>query len=251
MFFSFGGGHRYWRAAHWESSVGERGGGGLLPTIPAARSLFAACFSSGRSITKILFAMALLLCCGAARANRIDPSIVVNNAVGCRKSYSCVPITGLTFGFATPSGGSGVLHFTNMSGVNWTSLILTEVGVPAISVTCSSNLFSCTVVRFGKNGAKMILQAFGSLPGVRAGKSFEISFSCKGDDCLPWPSDLQFDAVANSVAAEPGALTLLVTGLGLIFTGQGLRRNWRRKQTFRVRRASVQSKRQSDDTNSF
>src|SRR5271165_491302 len=138
--------------------------------------------------------------------------IVVNNATGC-KVYTCIPITSLNSGsvnaFGTaPYNLNGTLHFTNMSGVNWTKLTLTETGAPAASITCSSNLFNCSVVAYGSNGAVIILTSGGAMKGIAAGQSFEIA--CHG----PCPTQLQINAVA---ASEPSGLLLLLAALAAIF----------------------------------
>ncbi len=169
----------------------------------------------------VVLVIVIALCAVAAHANPIDPGIIIRDPLGC-SAGNCVTITGLTFNFSVPSAGFGVLHFLNASGVNWTSLILTEVGVAAVNVTCSSDVFSCSVVSFGQNGAKIVLTAVGSaLPGIPNGNSFEVILGCVNGNC--WPGGLQFQAAANAVP-EPGTLALMLTGVGAFFTRRKLRR---------------------------
>jgi hypothetical protein len=165
-------------------------------------------------ISAKLFALLVVavLSVASARANNVDPKIIVRDPVGC-PSGSCVPITGLTFSFSVPSAGMGVLHFLNASGVTWTSLVFTETGVPPVNISCSSDVFSCSLVAFGQTGARMILTA-GNLGGIAAGHSFEIILGCK--DCPNWPPGLEFDAVANNAVPEPGTMALLLTGVGAL-----------------------------------
>jgi hypothetical protein len=170
------------------------------------------------TVKVLLIFFALALCPTSARANSVDQSIVVNTAVDCGINYFCVPIIGLTFSFSTTGAPHQVLHYTNMSGVNWYTLTLTEVGEPAIDITCTSNLFGCQIVPYGNHGARIILRAFGNFPGVAVGKSFEIGFGCKGD-CLPWPDDLAFTAVANGTAPEPATAPMLLLGVAFLFAG--------------------------------
>jgi hypothetical protein len=146
-------------------------------------------------------------------------SIIVNNATYCTTMYTCVAVTSLNFSVsglnqsnqnkgsnALFGPGSSVLHFTNMSGVNWSKLILTETGMPAGSVICFSNLFSCNVTPNGSNGALIVLTAIGAGQGIAAGQSFEIG--CNGA-CPP-----QISIIANpSAASEPGGLPILLVGL--------------------------------------
>lgn len=161
----------------------------------------------------------LAFCPTSARANVVDQSIVVDTALGCGIAYSCAPVTGLTFSFSAMGGPHQVLHYTNLSGMSWHRLILTEVGEPAIDITCTSNLFACQIVPYGDHGARIILRAFGNLPGVAAGKSFEIGFGCRGD-CLPWPADVPFTAVADGVVPEPATAPMLLLGVAALFAGQ-------------------------------
>lgn len=172
------------------------------------------------SMKTCVLGIVIALSAVAARANGIDPGIIIRDPVGC-PSGSCVPITGTSFSFSVPIGGFGLLHFLNASGVTWTSLILTEVGVPAINVACSSDVFSCAVVAFGQNGAKIVLTAINGLPGIPNGNSFEIILGCLNGQCPLWPGGLDFTAVAN--VPEPGTLALLLTGAGVIFTRRRLR----------------------------
>lgn len=173
--------------------------------------------------TKVLvFAMLIVLSAVAAHADSIDPGVIIRDPVGC-PSGNCIPVFGLTFSFTTPASGTGALHFLNASGVRWTSLILTEVGVPSVNVSCSSNVFSCSVVSFGQNGAKIVLTAVGAFTGIPAGNSFEIILGCANGHCPAWPAGLQFDAAAN--VPEPATMALLLTGLGAICT----RRKWARR----------------------
>lgn len=172
------------------------------------------------SMKTCVLGIVIALCAVAAHANSVDPGIIINDPVGC-PGGSCIPITGLSFSFSVPSGGFGLLHFLNASGVTWNSLILTEVGVPAINVTCSSDVFSCGVVSFGQNGAKIVLTAINGLPGIPNGNSFEIIMGCANGQCPLWPAGLEFSAVANAVP-EPGTMALLLTGIGAMFTRRKL-----------------------------
>jgi hypothetical protein len=156
-----------------------------------------------------------------------DTPLVVNKATGCGSSYSCTALTALTFTVALSTAPQPTQHFTNMTGVAWTGLTLTETGVAASDITCSSNLFSCSVMADGTNGARIVLNAFGTLIGVPAGQSFELGFGCKSGGCAAWPS-VTFTANANLVP-EPNTAMLALTGFGLI---GGASIFWRRKQAF-------------------
>ena len=166
----------------------------------------------------LLFAV-VALCRAPARASTVDQPLVVNAATGCGLVYSCASITGLTFSFSSTGRAHDVFHYTNMSGMNWHSLLLMEVGVPAIDITCTSNLFGCQIVPYGKDGARIVLRAFGNLPGVPNGKSFEVGLGCRGD-CLSWPEGLTFTAFANGVIPEPGTGPMLLLGIAVLLVGK-------------------------------
>lgn len=175
------------------------------------------------SMKMFLLAVVIVLGMTAANASSIDPGIIIRDPIGC-PTGNCVPVTGLSFSFGVPSSGFGVLHFLNASGVTWTSLILTETGVSAVNVTCSSDVYSCSVVSFGQNGAKIVLTATGGLPGILNGHSFKIILGCKNGDCPAWPGGLDFTAVANSTVPEPGTMALVLTGVGALCTCRKFRR---------------------------
>jgi len=162
----------------------------------------------------------LAVCTVAANASGIDPTVIIRDPLGC-PSNACIPVTGLTFGFQVPSAGFGVLHFLNSSGVTWHSLILTETGVAAANVACSSDVFSCSVLALGQNGAKIVLTATGgALSGIPNGHSFEIILGCVNSNC--WPGGLQFEATANAVP-EPATMALMLTGMGALFARRKVR----------------------------
>lgn len=157
-----------------------------------------------------------------ANAAATNTPLNLNKAIGCGSSYSCTAVTTLAFTIALSTTPQTAQHFTNMSGVNWTSLTLTETGIAASDITCSSNIFSCRVMSNGANGARIVLTAFGTLIGVPAGQSFELGFGCKSGGCAAWPS-LNFTADPNLVP-EPDTAMLALTGFGLV----GVAFLWRR-----------------------
>jgi PEP-CTERM motif len=172
------------------------------------------------SMKACVLGMVLAVCAAAAHANSInDPRIIVRDPVGC-PSNACVTLTGLTFNFQVPSSGFGNLHFLNSTGVTFTSLIFTETGVAAANISCAADVFSCAVVAFGQNGAKIVLTATGGFTGIPNGNSFEILLSCVNSNC--WPGGMNIDAAANAVP-EPATMALMLTGLGALVTRRKLR----------------------------
>jgi hypothetical protein len=164
----------------------------------------------------LIFYAALVLYPASVRANSFDHSMVVDTATGCAIVYSCASITGLRFPISSTAGPHDVFDSTNTSGVNLGSLILTEVGEPAIDITCTSNLFGCQMVPYGNDGARIVVRAFGNLPGVAAGKIFELGYGCKGD-CLSWPSDTTSTEVSKRTIPEPATAPMLLLGFAALF----------------------------------
>ena len=184
---------------------------GILPVMARASSIdFSPVLDHGRGVN--FFGLANPTTTGA-------PTIDVNAALFCGSAYSCTPLKGMAFTFAL---SPGTLHFTNMSGVSWHSLTVTETGLAAADITCKSDLFNCSVLANGANGARIVLTAFGALIGVPAGQSFEIGFGCKGGGCAAWPS-MNFTADADAVPESSTAM-LALTGLGLIGSAGTLKR---------------------------
>lgn len=139
--------------------------------------------------------------------------IVVSPAVECGKQYTCIPITGPSLNLSTASALKGdrhVLHFVNLSGTTLSKLILTETGLPAVDIDCSSNMFACTVVAFGPDGAKIILTPDKSFPGLRNGRGLEVD--CGG----PCPSELNISVFPIS---EPNGALLLLAGIAATLVG--------------------------------
>lgn len=152
--------------------------------------------------------LAMLSVC--ASANSLDPGIIIRDPV-C--TQPCPVITSNNFTFNAPASGSGLLHFLNGSGQNWTSMIITELAVPAANITCSApGAFLCALNPFGQSGAQIVLTAGPGLTGIPNGGVLEIQLQC-----LPqcWPGGLQFTVVTNT--PEPGTMVLLLTGASAIY----------------------------------
>ena len=101
------------------------------------------------------------------------------------------------------------------------SMILTETGVAAANISCAADIFSCAVVAFGQNGAKLVLTALGPTGGIPNGNSFEILLSCV--NAIAGPATCSSTSTANAVVPEPGTMALMLTGVGAFFTRRKLR----------------------------
>ena len=162
------------------------------------------------SVKLLLAGLVVALLSVCASANSLDPGIIIRDPV-C--TQPCPVITSNSFTFNAPASGFGLLHFLNGSGNNWTSLIITELAVPAANITCSApGAFLCALNPFGQTGAQIILTAGAGLTGIPNGSVLEIQLQC-----LPqcWPGGLQFNVVAN--VPEPGTMVLLLTGASAIY----------------------------------
>jgi PEP-CTERM motif-containing protein len=166
--------------------------------------------------------LVLLVVVGSAAAfgdSVTDPTIIIRGASG--SAPAGLPV-GLNFTFSSPKGGFGNLFFTNASGKNWTSLTLIENGVPAVDITCSTNLFlACTKITLENGSVEIILSGVKGLNphnGILNGQSFAITFS-------NWPKNpVEFTAHAGTVP-EPGTIALMLTGLGALAARRKVWRN--------------------------
>jgi len=160
-----------------------------------------------------------------------DPKIIIHGVSGNAPTKLCpegkCTNVGINFSFSVPKHGTGFLFFTNASGQNWTSLTLTENGVPASAVSCTQNLFlSCTTKTLENGSVAIVLSGIkGSKNpqiGILKGQSFAIGFACVSGSC--WPGGLEFTAHAGAVP-EPGTIALIVTGLGALVSRRKMWKN--------------------------
>ena len=166
----------------------------------------------------VVLALAALATFAHADSN-LDPTIVIRDPA-C-PTGGCMQV-GTHFSFGVPSQGFGTLFFTNASGVNWTSLLLTEVGVAANLINCTSTAFaSCTVSTIGGVTTLFLSGVNKNFIGIPAGQNFSIVFGCVDGTC--WPGGLDFTAVAN--APEPATMAFMLTGLAGIVA----RRRWQKR----------------------
>jgi hypothetical protein len=173
-----------------------------------------------KSLRVFLVLALVLVCAVSVFANSVpDPKVIINDPT-C--TGSCTPV-GMNFNFGTPAGGVGTVFFQNNSGVSWSTLRLTEFGVPSNAVTCATNAFlSCALGTLANGKTFMFLSGLDPThTGIPTGHSFQITFQCL-QGC--WPGDLAFNGVANLRSAtvpEPASVGLVLLGLGGI-----VRRRW-------------------------
>lgn len=161
----------------------------------------------------LLIAVIVALCASAALADSVlDPTIIIRDPA-C-PSGGCMQV-GTNFTFGVPNSGQGTLFFTNVSGVNWFSLKLTESGVPANAITCISLAFAnCSLSTVNGITTILVSGVNGNFSGIANGQNFSIVFQCNDGTC--WPGGLDFTATANT--PEPGTIALVATGVGALWT---------------------------------
>lgn len=149
---------------------------------------------------------------------------------------------GLTFSFFSNATGGGFTDFQNVSGQNWTSLLIdvttnggTLPSVPASSITCITNTFA-TCQSFDLAGGVTAIYLTGvfvppdDIPNLGF---FTINLNDLINGVQPravngtggWGAFREFDATANapSPVPEPATITLLGVGLGALLTKRRLR----------------------------
>jgi hypothetical protein len=150
-----------------------------------------------------------ILSCLAALANTIpDPRIIIKDPV-CGSGCTSV---GTHFTFTSPASGTGILMFTNASGVLWHSLEFIESGVPASAISCSAphTFTHCDVTTTGGVTTILLSGLASGFDGIGIGHNFSITFG-------GWPAGgVKFTAIAN--VPEPVTAALLLTGLGALVT---------------------------------
>jgi len=174
--------------------------------------------NSSHKFARILFVLVALavFATAASATSSLDPTIIIRDPA-C-PTPGCVSV-GQNFTFGVPNAGFGTLFFTNGSGVNWNNLKLTETGVSANVIGCTSTAFAnCTVSTLNGITTIFLSGVNQNFAGIVAGENFSIVFGCVSDTC--WPGGLDFTASAN--VPEPGTMALLMTGIGGIIS----RRRW-------------------------
>jgi hypothetical protein len=153
--------------------------------------------------------------------------------------FECGTPVGSIFSFST-ANGFGFFRFHNVSGENWSSLlILTDsnpFNVPADTVTCTSNVFLCEVFDFdppneitGNGTAAMnsltamyfsIGEDLGGIPNLDM-------FTINLNGSESWGGPRRFDVYANvpNPVPEPSTLTLLALGIGTFLAKRRVRQN--------------------------
>ena len=167
----------------------------------------------------VLFLASALFALPAANANshRLAPgqggAEIGLTSASCPKS-GC-EAAGKTFDVSVPKNGEGAFYLTNDSGSSWSSLQLTETGVPASDINCLQNLFvNCSVSTV--NGVTTILLSginsrFG---GIGSGQTFVLGFDCNG--CSNSQNGLNISGKGNVQVPEASSFDML---LAMFFLG--------------------------------
>jgi PEP-CTERM motif len=162
----------------------------------------------------------------------VDPRMDVSDP-SCGEISPCTPIEGTSFPFTSNNNGGGFFTFQNVSGTDWTSLLV-ETGsipfnVPADTVTCVTNAFlSCQVFDLAGGVTAMYFSGvnsdsdFGPF-GILNNSVFTVNLNDLVDG-VPntdpkgsggWGLGRDFTATANAPSPVPEPATLTLLGIGI------------------------------------
>ncbi len=167
--------------------------------------------------------------------NSTDPQITIRGSGGGlapQAEEGATPV-GSTFTLTVNEQGGGVFDLQNASGMDFMHILFQTNEVPAGPFMCSSDLFANCAVKVivggggdggdGDDGEDPVFILFtgggGSFPGIPNGALFTVDFGASG-----WVPGSQFAASAI-VVPEPGTLTLLLTGFGVLAARRKMLRN--------------------------
>jgi hypothetical protein len=179
-----------------------------------------------KSALLVCLAAAVIGCASRAKADSVDPHIDVDPSQCHSWITSQVPCglgiqAGTSFPIVPVSGG-GLFTFTNIGSETWHTLTITETGVAADTITCSTlDFFECNIlpdptststttpvqIVFDDNGCPP-----GVCIGVPTGYFVTISLNDPGNVTGSWPDTVQMNGVFTAVP-EPATMLLVGTGL--------------------------------------
>jgi PEP-CTERM motif-containing protein len=189
-------------------------------------------------------AVALLLSAGFAKADGMpaDPRMVVTDPL-CIENCGTA-LEGTTFNFSSNANGGGFLTFVNVSGVDWTTLLI-ETGsdpfnVPAADVTCETNAFlSCVSTDLAGGITAIYLSGLNNDNANGIPDNFQFFIGLNDDiNQVPnqdpngsggWGANRSFSAAANvpsptTPVPEPATLTLMGAGIATFIAKRRLKR---------------------------
>jgi hypothetical protein len=172
-------------------------------------------------VSVVLFASVTVARADDIPSGGIDPDIDISDPP-CNPFEDCPPGVGLTFTFSANASGGGILTFTNVSGENWTTLLITTGSIPFLVdpalIVCTTNAFvSCTPQSLGGGTTGIYLSGTNDFfHGIPNFDVFTINLNDFGSSTGSWGANRSFAAAANVTLPEPLTLTLLGAGLGAL-----------------------------------
>jgi len=136
-----------------------------------------------------------------AHAGSIGPGATIHGRLGC-SDREC-----LAFGWTAP-------RFESLGVGDFASLIATKNLSPVVTATCSERVFTCGIISFGRDQAKLALTLDNHPETVPSGAT-DAFLGCRSGECPAWDVSAEVD-VASADVPEPGTMLLLSTGLALL-----------------------------------
>jgi len=174
----------------------------------------------------VCLAAAVIGCASRAKADSVDPHIDVDPSLCTSWIVSQTPcgtpvVSGQNFAIIPISGG-GVFQFTNVGQDTWDKLTITETGVAAANITCTTaDFFRCNILPDPTSTStttpvQIVFDDIGCPPGVCKGVPpdyfVQISLNDPGNVTGSWPDTVQMNGVFTAVP-EPATMLLMGTGV--------------------------------------
>ncbi len=168
---------------------------------------------SFKSVVLLFASTMLALPLANANSHRLAPG--AGAELGLTSAW-CPPsgcqAAGQAFSVSVPQSGVGAFFLTNDSGASWSTLQLTETGVPASQINCFQNLFANCSVSTVNGITTILLSGINSrFGGIGNGQSFVLGFECNG--CNNSHNGLNISGRGNVQVPEAGSLDMLLVML--------------------------------------
>lgn len=180
-----------------------------------------------KNVLLVCLAAIVIGCASRAKADTVDPHVDLDPSQCHSWIVSQTPCgTGITAGQSfpiVPVSGGGEFDFTNIGTETWHNLTITETGVAADTITCSTlDFFECNILPSGTSTSttdpvNIVFDDTGCPPGVCVGVPtgyfVVISLNDPGNLTGSWPNTVPINGVFTGAVPEPATMLLVGTGL--------------------------------------